>query len=90
MKFKYRPSFMMSYVLQGKIYFFCQDCTSLPRKAYIRELSDYVGGDLGEAVYEAVTTPSTLQSLALRHSCDVSTLWRKVRQFYQEFDRSLL
>ena len=47
------------------------------------------GGEYYQALFEFVTTDASATALAMRHHMDKTTLYRKVRKYYENFPTQL-
>lgn len=88
MIYKFRPAFKLPYKRQGLIYFACLNHRELCLTEYIEKVILSCAPHNKKALFEAVTTPSTLLNVALENYMDESTLWRACKAFYAAFDIS--
>ena len=49
----------------------------------------YKRGEYYQALFEFVTTDASATALAMRHHMDKTTLYRKVRKYYENFPTQL-
>ena len=80
--FRYKRGVKADYNRQGYIYF-----EAAQQK--ILNLCLEHGGEYYQALFEFVTTDASATALAMRHHMDKTTLYRKVRKYYENFPTQL-
>ena len=89
--FRYKRSVKADYNRQGYIYFTSRRYRELDADAQRKILSLCLehGGEYYQALFEFVTTDASATALAMRHHMDKTTLYRKVRKYYENFPTQL-
>ena len=89
--FCYKRGIKASYERQGYIFFLSRQYKSLDAAARgkIQALCREQGGEYARALFEFVTTDASATAIAMRHHMDKTTLYRKVRKYYENFPKQL-
>ena len=87
-KFKFMPSYKMSYTQQGVVFFACQNFRNQPKELQdeIRAIATVCGGGDGmkrKAILTYMTTRISWRECCDRHYISDATLDRLRRRFYQ-------
>ena len=89
--FRYKRGVKADYNRQGYIYFTSRRYRELDEAAQQKILNLCLehGGECYQALFEFVTTDASATALAMRHHMDKTTLYRKVRKYYENFPTQL-
>lgn len=89
--FRYKRGVKADYNRQGYIYFTSRRYRELDEAAQQKILNLCLehGGEYYQALFEFVTTDASATALAMRHHMDKTTLYRKVRKYYENFPTQL-
>lgn len=89
--FRYKRGMKADYNRQGYIYFTSRRYRELDEEAQQKILNLCLehGGEYYQALFEFVTTDASATALAMRHHMDKTTLYRKVRKYYENFPTQL-
>ena len=89
--FRYKRGVKADYNRQGYIYFTSRRYRELDEAAQQKILNLCLehGGEYYQALFEFVTTDASATALTMRHHMDKTTLYRKVRKYYENFPTQL-
>lgn len=89
--FRFKRGIKVEYNRQGYIYFTSRRYHELPEKEQqkILNLCLSCGGEYHQALFEFVTTDVSATALSMKHHMDKTTLYRKVRRYYEDFSALL-
>lgn len=89
--FKFKRSIPVSYEKQGYIYFVGRNFKNLPdeKQRQVKELCLKAGGEYHEALFELLTTDTTVTKICLKYSLSEATLLRVARKYFIEFSKVL-
>lgn len=87
MKYRRGERFGLPHKKQSLIYFLCVNYRDLPQEVLhkINNLCYRCGGELHQALFQAVTSEELNLKVAMDHYISESTLSRKVRDFYRSW-----
>ena len=90
-RFRFKQAIPCDYNTQGYIYFLCINYDKLPAdmKKLIRETAKLAGGEYHKAVMDFMTTGHGAVDVCTRHYISEVTLWRAIKKFYIEFEKTL-
>lgn len=91
MGFRYKSGVDGDYARQGYVYFTSQRYRWLDKEAQqkILNLCMECGGEHYQALFEFVTTDTTATAVGFKYYLDKSTLYRKVKLYYERFPERL-
>lgn len=89
--FKFKRSIPVSYEKQGYIYFVGRNYKNLPKdkQQQVKDLCLKTGGEYHAALFELLTTDTTVAKICLKYAVSEATLLRVARRYFIEFAKVL-
>lgn len=87
-RFHFKQQLKLGYIMQGYIFFTCQNYRRLPQEYQkkIESLCEVAGGEYKDALLEVMTTRRTILCVARRHHMGERTLRNKTEKFYERIE----